>query len=40
MISKINKNKDRLKRHKRVRAKIKGATQAEYIGYVGFSPML
>ena len=24
MITKINKNKDRLKRHKRVRAKIKG----------------
>ena len=24
MISKINKNKDRLKRHKRVRAKVKG----------------
>ena len=28
MISKINKNQDRLKRHKRVRAKIKGSAEA------------
>ena len=27
MISKINKNQDRLKRHKRVRAKIKGSAE-------------
>ena len=27
MITKINKNKDRLKRHKRVRAKIKGTAE-------------
>ena len=27
MINKINKNKDRLKRHKRVRAKIKGTAE-------------
>lgn len=28
MISKINKNQDRLKRHKRVRAKVKGTAEA------------
>ena len=28
MINKINKNKDRLKRHKRVRAKVKGTAEA------------
>ena len=28
MINKINKNKDRLKRHKRVRAKVKGTASA------------
>ena len=28
MITKINKNKDRLKRHKRVRAKVKGTAEA------------
>ena len=27
MITKINKNQDRLKRHKRVRAKVKGTTE-------------
>ena len=27
MINKINKNKDRLKRHKRVRAKVKGCAE-------------
>ena len=28
MITKINKNQDRLKRHKRVRAKVKGTSEA------------
>ena len=27
MITKINKNQDRLKRHKRVRAKVKGTAE-------------